>query len=1252
MAIPPSILEDLIGFRDVADDGTDLTRRRRLNFKGVVITDDPANNSITLDVGATTTAGQASKQPVRVRTTANVDLATGGLLTIDGVTLVANDRVLVMNQTAGAENGIYLAATGAWARSADFNESAEITDGTIVAVGEGTAHADTRWQLTTNETITLGATALVFSIASAATLAEVLAVGNSTGASDIDVTSGQAIDYLGEIDLQRQGTPLVSTAAGAVTVTSIDGTGAGAGANTNIGAGTGGATDGAGGKVVVKSGTGGGANGDGGALELRGGIEAGGSGVDGAIELYTGDVLRMVATRFGSFDFHAAGAPISTTGYFNTPNATQFRARDSGDSFDMIVFGTTAGDDVLLGDTAKAGIAAGQVTDDVRISTNGTEWIKVEPLGGTRVGDAAPFALADGRFAAEFAVVRTDPAATPIAVSAYAESTADTTGAFGAAGVSTLAVGNVDSGESNTGSITGGSFSAFRFNGTDAGTLTNLIGGLFEARQSAGVAASALTTNLIAGKFNIGSEQAGATVTNAYGIQVTEGLTGGTVTNYRPIWEEIGKGTNRLTSPTEFGTGSYATSGDIRGPSGFSIKGITITVEAQDGVAGPGGGAVLRSGNGDTNQNGGDTDVNGGIGDGTGNGGTATMRGGAGGATGGATAGLAIVIGGAAQGTNAPAVASVRGGIPTDANGADAELLGSAGVGTNRSGGAAVATGGGATGTGTGGGVTATGGAGGATDGTGGAVNATAGAGGGSAGPGGVAHLTGGAGQGAGAGGEAKLEGGTSASGTPGRARIAGGAGGLFGGNAGGNAEVFGGDGDAGGNVTIAGGTAGGTPNFAGGNVDIDAGGSVGNVTGGTVDIRAGTGGTTGNGGAASLTAGNSGATSGDGGQATVQGGTGETTAGIAVVVGGAAASGSGIAGGTSGCQGGTGDGAGAGGLVAILGGIPGATGTGGAASVKGGDGGSTSGAGGAASLTGGTSKGALAGATATVQGGTGGPTGTGGAAFVRGAAAVGSSGAAGGKTEVLAGAGDGAGVGGLASLIGGDGGATGTGGSTTVSAGDGGGTSGAGGNLSLNGGDATSGAGGTASVTAGSGTTGGGVATLKGGTGTGATGAGGNAAVTGGNSNATNGDGGEVVLTPGDGNGTGEQGVIRHFTETIYREFAEPVSGGATDNVTVFSPNPGVDATYHVDVIATAIDAVANEGASYHRAATFRDISNVTTQIGTTTAIHTAEDDATWDCTVDTSANVIRVNVTGDGTNPTDWTISVKIVRVTDSGG
>ena len=94
-------------------------------------------------------------------TTANVNLSTGGFLTIDGVTLAEGDRVLVMNQTAGAENGIYVAHSGAWTRAVDADSSLKVTAGMYCFVTEGTVNGDTGYMLTTDDP-TLDTDALTF----------------------------------------------------------------------------------------------------------------------------------------------------------------------------------------------------------------------------------------------------------------------------------------------------------------------------------------------------------------------------------------------------------------------------------------------------------------------------------------------------------------------------------------------------------------------------------------------------------------------------------------------------------------------------------------------------------------------------------------------------------------------------------------------------------------------------------------------------------------------------------------------------------------------------------------------------------------------------------------------------------------------------------------------------------------------------------------------------------------------------------
>jgi hypothetical protein len=102
---------------------------------------------------------QGYKNPVRAASTANLTLS--GAQTIDGVSVVAGDAVLAKDQTTGSQNGIYLAAAGAWTRRDDAKFSVQMVPGHSVFVREGTLNGATRWE-NTNTAITLGTTALTY----------------------------------------------------------------------------------------------------------------------------------------------------------------------------------------------------------------------------------------------------------------------------------------------------------------------------------------------------------------------------------------------------------------------------------------------------------------------------------------------------------------------------------------------------------------------------------------------------------------------------------------------------------------------------------------------------------------------------------------------------------------------------------------------------------------------------------------------------------------------------------------------------------------------------------------------------------------------------------------------------------------------------------------------------------------------------------------------------------------------------------
>lgn len=155
----------------------------------------------TLDTDATTKAyvdalaqGLTWKASVRAATTANITLS--GAQTLDGVAVIAGDRVLVKDQSTASANGLYVVAAGAWARATDADVSAEVPAGLAVFVSEGTANGDKAWVLTTNAPITLGSTSLAFAQMTGS------ASGETNTASNVGAAGTGVYDGKSGVDLQ------------------------------------------------------------------------------------------------------------------------------------------------------------------------------------------------------------------------------------------------------------------------------------------------------------------------------------------------------------------------------------------------------------------------------------------------------------------------------------------------------------------------------------------------------------------------------------------------------------------------------------------------------------------------------------------------------------------------------------------------------------------------------------------------------------------------------------------------------------------------------------------------------------------------------------------------------------------------------------------------------------------------------------------------------------------------------------------
>lgn len=104
--------------------------------------------------------GLDPKQSVKAASTANI-ASLSGAMTIDGVALVAGDRVLVKDQSTANQNGVYVVAASAWSRATDMDIWDELVSAYLF-VEQGTVNADMGFLCTVDAGGTLGTTAVTF----------------------------------------------------------------------------------------------------------------------------------------------------------------------------------------------------------------------------------------------------------------------------------------------------------------------------------------------------------------------------------------------------------------------------------------------------------------------------------------------------------------------------------------------------------------------------------------------------------------------------------------------------------------------------------------------------------------------------------------------------------------------------------------------------------------------------------------------------------------------------------------------------------------------------------------------------------------------------------------------------------------------------------------------------------------------------------------------------------------------------------
>jgi hypothetical protein len=153
----------------------------------------------------TVAQGLDAKASCVAATTADITLS--GAQTIDGVSVVAGNRVLVKNQSLSQNNGLYLCASGSWTRTTDANTWDALTSA-FTFIEQGTLNGDCGFVCTANAGGTLGTTALPWSQFSGA--------GTFTAGTGLTLT-GSVFSLTSPVAVANGGTGLTSLGSGVAT---------------------------------------------------------------------------------------------------------------------------------------------------------------------------------------------------------------------------------------------------------------------------------------------------------------------------------------------------------------------------------------------------------------------------------------------------------------------------------------------------------------------------------------------------------------------------------------------------------------------------------------------------------------------------------------------------------------------------------------------------------------------------------------------------------------------------------------------------------------------------------------------------------------------------------------------------------------------------------------------------------------------------------------------------------------------------
>lgn len=159
------------------------------------------------------------------RVVASTNQATlSGLLTIDGVTLAAGDRVLLVGQTTASQNGPWVAAATTWSRPTDWAGSTTLGEGAYFLIDpDGTSYKNTKWMCTNVGTFVVDSAATTWAqdqSGTAYSASSGLSLTGTVFAAKINSASGLSFDGSANIQIVPDPNGLLSVSSSGVRVSS------------------------------------------------------------------------------------------------------------------------------------------------------------------------------------------------------------------------------------------------------------------------------------------------------------------------------------------------------------------------------------------------------------------------------------------------------------------------------------------------------------------------------------------------------------------------------------------------------------------------------------------------------------------------------------------------------------------------------------------------------------------------------------------------------------------------------------------------------------------------------------------------------------------------------------------------------------------------------------------------------------------------------------------------------------------------